>query len=77
MVIQLLTITMYNEMIKKTLIWVFDIPLKIYFQRLQFYIYQILNQNPFGGFLNPQSNRNCNFATVGIPNWDSVKFMPF
>ncbi len=65
MVIQLLTIKMYNKIIKKTLIWVFDIPLKNYFQRLQFYIYQILNQNPFGGILNPQSNRNCNFLIVG------------
>lgn len=77
MVIQLLTIKMYNKMIFKNLIWVFDIPLKNYFQRLQFYIYYILNQNPFGGILNPQSNRNCNFATVGIPSWDFVKFMPF
>jgi hypothetical protein len=68
---------MYNKMMKKTLIWVFDIPLKSYIQRLQFYIYQILNQNPFGGILNPQSNRNCNFATTRIPSWDFVKFMGF
>jgi hypothetical protein len=64
-------------MMKKTLIWVFDIPLKSYIQRLQFYIYQILNQNPFEGILNPKSNRNCNFATIGIPSWDFVKFMAF
>jgi hypothetical protein len=77
MVIRLLTIKMYYKIIKKTLIWVFDIPLKSSFQGLQFYIYEILNQNPFGGILNSQSNKNCNFATVGIPSWYFINFMPF
>jgi hypothetical protein len=64
-------------LIKKTLIWVFDIPLKGSFQGLQFYIYEILNQNPFECILNSQNNKNCNFVAIGIPSWDSMNFMPF
>jgi hypothetical protein len=64
-------------MIKKNLIWVFDIPLKSSFQGLQLYVYEILSHNPFWGMLKLQSNRNCNFATIGILSWDSIKFMPF
>ncbi len=43
MVIRLLTIKLYNKMVKKKFIWMFDIPLKSSFQGLQFYIYEILN----------------------------------